>query len=210
MRGTLTLGERANQELRQALSQITPTTADDQISHIEALRLTHNHSIALVPWSGALSFNCVQYAFDLIDLLDVIRCKINSLHNEGQRRRIGPLGTSFVNFLIKENDLQGLTLAESGSVIVYLTDNGKVQHCGKMLGGKLVRSKWGYQGCVWQHHINEVPITYGAPRFFMSVSTNNLVPQLLSFMKEICDADTPRKHNRLLKSLSAAAYFRGV
>jgi hypothetical protein len=53
-----------------------------------------------------------------------------------------------------------------GSVVVYY--NGVIPtHVGRVIEGKRVQSKWGYDGHVFEHLPRVVPLKYGEPVFFV-------------------------------------------
>lgn len=202
------LAERNNKELRGAISDITerddPASISEQPVRIKALREKYPHSIDRVELAGRSRYNCVQYAFDLIDLPDDIRHAVDDLESwrrQRQLQRIDPFDTTFVSFLIGRGALHKLIYAESESVIVYLDDKEKVHHVGKMQGA-LVRSKWGHRGHLWQHRVYEVPILWGdnAP-LFKNVAKDEILQGLSDFMEEVRSADTGRKRKHLLTSL---------
>lgn len=200
------LVENPNQQLRQELSKITKKPIEEQISLIKALQPRYHHSISWLDEPGSPPYNCVEYAFDLINLPDRIRLDVDCVYGQNQAPgtgvapRIHPLGTAFVNFLIERGVLQKVNCAGSGGVIVYL-DKERVQHTGK-IQGELVRSKWDCTGHLWKHCIDEVPIGYGDKvRFFKSVARNEVFQYLSGFMGAVRNADTTRQRKRLLASL---------
>lgn len=140
-----------NRALREAISQITTgLSLADQPARIEALRREYPHSIALVERAEEPSYNCVQYAFNLIDLPHNIRTAINQLKNWRTQRRlvlIDPLGSWFVSFLIQQGVLCPLNEAGGRNLVVYWNKQtagsygSVIRHVGKIVQGERVISK---------------------------------------------------------------------
>lgn len=195
--------EHSNRELRGRLSQITQRPLETQELLIRDLQPPYRHSISLDEPAKKPSYNCVEYAFDLINLPDDIRHAVDGLESWRRQRqlpRIGPSDTTFVNFLIERGALNEPIHAESGDIIVYL-DKKRVRHAGKMQG-EMVCSKWNYDGHRWRHRPYEVPIGYGADvRRFKSMTTNEVLQLMSKFMDEIRHADGHHNIKRLLESL---------
>ncbi|MDP3723410.1 MAG: hypothetical protein Q8R91_07945 [Candidatus Omnitrophota bacterium] len=195
--------EHSNRELRGRLSQITQRPLETQEPLIRDLQPTYRHSISLDEPAKKPSYNCVQYAFDLVDLPNDIRETVDELERWRRQRqlpRISPLDTTFVNFLIERGVLDEPSCAESEDVVVYLK-NKTVKHAGK-IQGEFVHSKWSYLGHLWQHGIWEVPIGYGDDvLFFKHIARDDIFQRLSAFIEDIRNADNKRKQNQLLASL---------
>jgi hypothetical protein len=128
-----------------------------QIESINDLKNRFEHSIGFVlsdsdvPRPEGKSVNCYEYAFRLYE----------------QRRywdlvAKDPKHYQAMGILVRELIKQGLepvSASEEGGLVVYRNDQC-LNHVG-FVRGRLVRSKWGPGGSVWDHRPEEVPISFG-------------------------------------------------
>ena len=146
--------------LREALDQITwryrGLEVGEQIEEVERLRNQFPHSITVRQRvtdarPGDNQFTCFMHALDLSAPPSLVVNIIKRFDH------VYP-GAEFIRLLIEHQLLKAISEPEEGAVLIYALD-GTPKHAGKFAGDMVV-SKWGL-GHVWQHHMFEVPASYG-------------------------------------------------
>jgi hypothetical protein len=151
-------------ELRQLLAPAVkrfeerPLIAEaEQISIVNGLRDRFGHSISLVARDSDISrpagdtVNCYEFALGLFD-----HPRYWKIRNEA------PFALSAQGLLIEDliaAGLERLDSSQGNALVVYRSDC--IGHVGRARGDR-VRSKWSPGGCVWEHALLEVPVSYGS------------------------------------------------
>jgi hypothetical protein len=121
------------------------------------------------------SFNCFEYAL----------CLTEQVRNSflAQLADLNVLvDYEFVRWLCDAALLHHKTQDEmqDGDLVLYCHD-GKAMHAGQWQGGR-VRSKWG-NGLMYDHGTDEVPWSYGEPRWYQAIPPGIVKAQLVSFAR---------------------------
>lgn len=165
--------------LRICLHEITengqPALHPQQIA---GLRPEFPHSIEVMQGEAAIDkYTCVPFALGLVGNQEYIAIV-----------EVAPLyvfaSPAFVQRLIDRGALQPRSQASEGALIVYLDDEGRVQHIGRMIEAERVESKWG-GGHQYQHGIFEVPASYGsAVAYFEPITADDAVDHFADYAEE--------------------------
>ena len=159
------LAAMSNDSLRADLSWITSNSvfAATETGYIERLRMATHHSIQVLSSPGDnLDYNCVMYAFDLVEYPQ---------YGEAAN-------TALVQRLIETGEMIEQSDGEASSLCVYF-DGEHVVHIGCFLSSCRVRSKWGGRQ-LYEHSLFEVPQEYGSMFRAFSVPGRDAVLSLLN------------------------------
>lgn len=169
-----------NIEFRKRLSDITETIDVEQHEEfVVKLYATQPHSIILKlrkPGKNRSNYNCYTFAFNLTD--SPVYEKIASTPPYKVFA-----DSEFCNFLLKKGSLKEKKLDDKkdGDIIIYFDENVP-KHAGKIYSDRII-SKWG-TGHLWEHDINEVPISYGNDcRIFAAITEDSAILAFIEYAK---------------------------
>jgi hypothetical protein len=174
-----------NEALRQRLDGMSTTSAEQHPTTINKLKNEFEHSICLIKQvtdNREGRANCHEYALGLQKseiVASVASCPAISMDE------------TFISSLIF-SDLKEVEQSDSrlNDLIIYFS-GGHPSHSGLMKGNK-IESKWG-SGHIWQHKIEEVPLSYGSEvKFFHKINKTQALRAFCDYA--IRKADTPGKN----------------
>ncbi|HEX9466262.1 MAG TPA: hypothetical protein VGB82_26995 [Alphaproteobacteria bacterium] len=150
--------------LRAELERVPRLPTEQQVPELLDIARRHPHSVKAarkrVP--EQTQYTCFVYATRLLWSPSYIRIARKAKHFGGSARTPFFASPEFVRHLLDSGVLARISRgdAQEGDTIVY-QENEKPVHAGVIVGGDLVRSKWGDGGRLFEHPMLEVPASYG-------------------------------------------------
>lgn len=98
-------------------------------------------------------------------------------------------GPDFVQLMIDKGCLKEVSEPSEGDSVVYFDNCGKIKYSGRLVTNsendfdKIVSSRWGVFGGVFEHKLFDIPLDYGdiAKYYLMTVTPHKILEELMNY-----------------------------